>query len=130
MCVSPFDCRQVEYLLKWRNYTDSDNTWEPVEHLECPEMIKAFEDERKKREKEDERRNRDEKDVSFRFTICECIEWHSIEFYIRQTEEEIGAETKEDGKRRWGIDWRQQNLEETIGEIIHCNRQWHRHRQQ
>lgn len=64
VCVSPFDCRQVEYLLKWRNYTDSDNTWEPVEHLECPEMIKAFEDERKKREKEDERRNRDEKDVS------------------------------------------------------------------
>lgn len=56
--------RQVEYLLKWRNYSDNDNTWEPVEHLECPELIKAFEDERKKKEKEEERRNRDDKDVS------------------------------------------------------------------
>ncbi|XP_048205321.1 chromobox protein homolog 3-like [Perognathus longimembris pacificus] len=38
---------KVKYLLKWKGYSDADNSWEPEENLHCPKLVKAFFDSQK-----------------------------------------------------------------------------------
>ncbi|XP_026807408.1 heterochromatin protein 1-like [Rhopalosiphum maidis] len=38
---------KVEYLIKWKDFNDSENSWEPIKNLNCKYLIKQFEKKRK-----------------------------------------------------------------------------------
>ncbi len=41
--------RQLQYLVKWKGYPESDNTWEPIDHIQAPRLVKEYEQRQKKR---------------------------------------------------------------------------------
>jgi Chromo (CHRromatin Organisation MOdifier) domain len=34
--------KKLQYLIKWKGYPKSDNTWEPTSHLHVPQLIKEY----------------------------------------------------------------------------------------
>jgi len=47
---------KTEYLVKWKNWDHSDNTWEPVDNLDCDDIIKQFEKDNTEKEKKSSKR--------------------------------------------------------------------------
>jgi len=47
ICGKQINGETVEYLVKWHNYPDSDNTWEPIHHLNCKAKIDEWEEQHK-----------------------------------------------------------------------------------
>jgi len=57
-----FNKGKKEFLLKWKGYPDSENTWEPKDNLDCPELINEFESNWKKKQNEEKKKKRSKDD--------------------------------------------------------------------
>ncbi|XP_039634262.1 chromobox protein homolog 1-like [Perca fluviatilis] len=53
---------RVEFLLKWKGFSDEDNTWEPQDILDCPDLITEYM--QKHEEEEEEKKEGKRKGVS------------------------------------------------------------------
>jgi len=35
--------KQLQYLIKWKGYPESNNMWEPANHVQAPQLIRQYE---------------------------------------------------------------------------------------
>jgi hypothetical protein len=42
ICTHRYHWRKLQYLIKWKGYPESDNTWEPVNNVQAPRLVKEY----------------------------------------------------------------------------------------
>jgi len=98
--------KKIEYLVKWKNYDGpGDDTWEPANTLEAPEIIEMFESELKaieESEKENELKAKKEKELKLeeeKAKQAEKAELESVTTPINDEVEPINKPVKEKAKK-------------------------------
>lgn len=105
---------KLEYFLKWKGFTDADNTWEPAENLNCRELVDAYEAERKKKkttkakeEKKGAKRKSTASGESGSSAGRKKVEKNGFEKGL--TAEEIIGATEENGEVHFLLKWKEAN---------------------
>ncbi|XP_055940191.1 chromobox protein homolog 1-like [Argiope bruennichi] len=100
---------KTEYFLKWHGYPDSENTWEPEENLDCPEIIAEFErqfNRKDRRSSIEGKRRTDSSDLSSRMTVKKKHEEEKRGFDRNLEPDKIIGATDTAGELMFLIKWK------------------------
>jgi len=97
---------KLEYYLKWKGFSNADNTWEPAENLNCKDLVDAYESLRGKEKK-------DKKPKSTK-SIDEIDDKKSKQVKRKTTDDSAPKKKKKNDKRANGFD-RGMVAEEILG---------------
>lgn len=105
---------KVEYYLKWQGFPDSENSWEPIRNLRCPEIIEDFERHHKKmmEEKCYERKQRQEAEAEAHKKVVTGFDRGL------KCEKILGATATKKGKIMFLVKWKGINGAELISANI------------
>lgn len=100
---------RVEFLLKWKGFSDEDNTWEPQDNLDCPDLIAEYMEKhhKEKEEKKKEKRKSSAEDGEERASKRKKDEGEKARGFGRglQPERIIGA-TDSSGELMFLMKWK------------------------
>jgi hypothetical protein len=82
---------KVEYLIKWKNYGESENTWESANSFLCPDLVQEYEEKCEKKETKEVKKVRKESDDS-ESTIQTINENEKEKEEIKTSEDSLIAE--------------------------------------
>ncbi len=114
---------KVEYYLKWKGYDDSENTWEPLENLDCPDLIQEFEENYKKRQEKKKEEDAKRKRANTSTTIADHPPAQkkskdkiseNIGFQRGLEPEKIIGATESDGELKFLIKWKGSSATDTV----------------
>ena len=116
---------KIEYFLKWKDWDDSTNTWEPEEQIHCKSLIAKFEQENKQLKRIENNNNIEAKSISETEYNSQPIdqkqEEHEPKEYIveRVVDKRIALDGKIEYFLKWK-DWDDSTNTWEPEEHIHC----------
>jgi hypothetical protein len=82
------DSNEYEYLVKWKNYDDSRNTWEPISHLtDSINLVLEYENKHHNKTVHDNSKDTVDTDIEFECEECNIICKSEHEYYIHKYKE-------------------------------------------